>query len=182
VKKEAGVSTGAIYTYFPNKEAIIRALLEHAREERRRELEAATQTEGASHAEARVLFDWVTAIFGDEGRHRARVDVNLWAEALRSRRVRKLAQGALEEAARAVSTVVAARARDVLDGAGVRAESVAGVLIALFLGLEVQTAVGVRVDPGDVIRVLGALFSDYLPAFPAEEQRGSKRRRPRARR
>ena len=34
VREEAGVSTGAIYTYFPNKEALMGALLERARNDR----------------------------------------------------------------------------------------------------------------------------------------------------
>lgn len=175
VREEAGVSTGAIYTYFPNKEAMIRALLEMARDERRRQLEAAMNA-GADSTQAVVLLDWVNAIFSVQGRHAARVDVNLWAEALRNPSVKKLAQGALREATQAVSTVVASE----LASSGMAhppdAASVASVLIALFLGLEVQTAVGMRLESGEVLRALALLFADYLsdgvePKPPAAKRR-----------
>ncbi len=181
VREEAGVSTGAIYTYFPNKEAMIRALLEMARDERRRQLEGAMNA-GAASTQAVVLLDWVNAIFSVQGRHAARVDVNLWAEALRSPSVKKLAQGALQEATTAVSAVVASE----LASSGMAhppdAASVASVLIALFLGLEVQTAVGIRLESGEVLRVLAVLFADYLsdrvePKPPAAKRRPARTRR-----
>ena len=177
VRKEAGVSTGAIYTYFPNKEAMIRAILEMAREDRRRQLAAAANAEGGVTSQALVLLGWVNAIFGAQGQHAARVDVNLWAEALRSPRVEKLAQGALRDATSAVSTVVAARLAASPVSPSLAPTSVAHVLIALFLGLEVQTAVGVRIEPGEVLQVLTTLFAEYMPVPVKAAVAGRKRSR-----
>jgi AcrR family transcriptional regulator len=175
VKQEAGVSTGAIYTYFENKEAMIRAILERAREDRRRQLETAAVLGRDSSAQAQVLLEWVSGIFTEQGGHAARVDVNLWAEALRDEPVESLARGALHEATQAVSAVVSAR---LSEGKAQKIEpsAVATVLIAVFLGLEVQTAVGVRVDCPEVVRVLGTLFADYLPKAPAPRRRKGRRR------
>jgi AcrR family transcriptional regulator len=166
VREEAGVSTGAIYTYFPHKEAMMRAILERARDDRKRQLEAAAGGgAGAGLDPAVVLFGWASAIFTTQGQHAARVDVNLWAEALRNPRVQKLAEGALRDARAAVSAVVGSRLPSAGKASSVDPESVASILIALFLGLEVQTAVGMRLEPAEVARVLGTLFADFLPDF-----------------
>lgn len=172
MKKEARVSTGAIYTYFPNKEAMVRAILERARDDRRRQLDGAGLERDQS-AQALLLLDWVAGIFTDRGAHAARIDVNLWAESLRNKGVQQLAQRALRDAVLAVSTVVASRLPESPD-ASLDASSVAAVLIALFLGLEVETAVGVQLDPGAIVRVLATLFGPYLaearPAPPARRR------------
>jgi AcrR family transcriptional regulator len=180
VKKEARVSTGAIYTYFPNKEAMIRAILERARDDRRRQLDTAGLERDRS-AQALLLLDWVGGIFTDLGGHAARIDVNLWAESLRNKGVQQLAQRALRDALLAVSTVVASRIPGDVSEAGLDARSVAAVLIALFLGLEVETAVGVQLDPGAIVRTLSTLFAPYLtearPPAPAKRNVTRRRRR-----
>jgi TetR/AcrR family transcriptional regulator, transcriptional repressor of aconitase len=180
VKAEAGVSTGAIYTYFPNKEAMIRAILEEARDARRRQLETAMAGGTGSVAQALVLLEWTTGIFNARGQHEARLNVNLWAEALRNPRVGTLAQGALREATEAASSVVAAS----LEAAGLTgamdAETAGSLLIAVFLGLEVQSAVGVRLDPSEVARALATFFADFLPRGadgPPVKKRPQRRRR-----
>src|SRR4051794_9104406 len=79
VRRQADVSTGAIYTYFTNKEAIIRAILEQARHDRRAQLAGPALPGGSAQPRARkksatdalpqalVLLDWTRAIFSDHG-------------------------------------------------------------------------------------------------------------------
>src|SRR5687768_3276911 len=67
VRREAGVSTGAIYTYFPNKEAIIRAMLEDAQHTRRAQLDQAAEHAEASQSERTVLLQWAERSFTEEG-------------------------------------------------------------------------------------------------------------------
>jgi AcrR family transcriptional regulator len=180
---EAEVSTGAVYTYFPNKEAIVRALLQGAQAERQAALEAATR-DGVPRPE--VLLEWARALFEPEGRHRARVDVNLWAEALRDRRIGKLAEGAVGGAREAIgATVARALAAAGPAGQGVQADAVSAVLVAIFLGLEIEVALGLPLRAADVLTVLAGLFAPYLgpAAAPAAAPRtttpGRTRRRPR---
>jgi TetR/AcrR family transcriptional regulator, transcriptional repressor of aconitase len=185
VRREADVSTGAIYTYFANKEAIIRAILEQARRERGAQLGTSTSTStstttataGAGDAvpQALVLLDWVRAIFGPQGRHAARVDVNLWAEAVRNPRVAKIAQTALDEAARAVRPVVAKRmpasaSNGARSSTASEIDAVAAVLIAIFLGLEVQVAVGLPLDANTIVRVLATLFGTQIEREPKQQK------------
>jgi AcrR family transcriptional regulator len=163
VKRAAGVSTGAIYTYFPNKEAMMRALLEAARDERKKQLERATQGGAEEGGQALLLLEWAAAVFGPQGQHAARIDVNLWAEALRSARIGKLARAALQEATDAVSRVVAAQLRAKGTADAFDANAAASLLVAIYLGLEVQMAVGMKLDAGDAARVLATVFADFLP-------------------
>jgi AcrR family transcriptional regulator len=182
VRREADVSTGAIYTYFESKEEMMRAILERARDERKQQLTSSTSDAGTSVDPAVVLLRWASEIFSPRGQHAARVDVNLWAEALRSPRIRALARGALREATSAVSEVVAARLPASGQARSVDPDSVAFVLIALFLGIEVQSAVGMAIDPGEVVRVLGVLFADHLPPAAGQRaQRSAQRTRRRGR-
>jgi AcrR family transcriptional regulator len=204
VKREARVSTGAIYTYFPNKEAMMRALLEAARDDRRKQLERATQGgngavgngavgNGAggtgADGQALLLLEWAAAVFGPEGQHAARIDVNLWAEALRSARIGKLARAALQEATEVVSRVVAAQLEAKSTPEAVDAKAAASLLIAIYLGLEVQTAVGMKLDVDGMAKVLATLFADFLPngeqavsaAKPAKTGKRATRGEPSAR-
>jgi AcrR family transcriptional regulator len=181
VKQEAGVSTGAIYTYFPNKEAMIRAILERARDGRRQQLEAAMRGGVGSLGQALVLLEWTLGIFSQRGQHEARINVNLWADSLRNPRVGRLARGALDDARHAVSGVVAARLKAAgLDGA-VNAEAAASLLVAIFLGLEVQSAVGLPNESSEVARALAMFFSEFLPegvATPVIKKTPRRRAKP----
>jgi AcrR family transcriptional regulator len=171
VKKKAGVSTGAIYTYFPNKDAMMRALLEAARDDRKHQLERA-MAGGAEQGQALLLLQWAAAVFGPEGQHAARIDVNLWAEALRSARIGKLARTALQEATEVVSRVVAAQLKAKSSTEAVDANAAATLLIAIYLGLEVQTAVGMKLDVGGLANVLTTLFADFVP--PGEKTKKTR--------
>lgn len=163
VKRAAGVSTGAIYTYFPNKEAMMRALLEAARDDRKKQLERATRGSAGEGGQALLLLEWAATVFGPQGQHAARIDVNLWAEALHSERIGKLARAALQEATETVSRVVAAQLRAKGSADAFDASTAASLLIAIYLGLEVQMAVGMKLDAANAATVLASVFADFLP-------------------
>ncbi len=157
VRREAAVSTGAIYTYFRNKEAIIRALLQNAQRTRRAQLEDAARHADARKSERAVLLQWAERPFTAEGAHLARLNVNLWAEALRDSAVAGLARQSLTNAAETVAEVVA-REMVPRKAAGSSARDLASVLVAIHLGLEVQRAVGVKLDARGILSVLEELF------------------------
>ena len=110
------------------------------------------------------MLAWAAAVFGPEGQHAARIDVNLWAEALRSARIGKLARASLQEATEAVSRVVTAqlRARGTPDAFD--PDTAATLLIAMYLGIEVQMAVGMKLDARAAAKVLATVFADFLPS------------------
>lgn len=160
VKRQAGVSTGAIYTYFASKEEMMRALLEEARDRRRQRLEEAAERAAGQGDPAEVLLRWVAGVAGTKGRQVARFDVNLWAEALRNPRIGKLARAAIREATKATARAIDAK----LEASGVaapqRSGAAASLVIAMYLGLEVQNAVGMKLDVDGMDGVLRALLPD----------------------
>ncbi|HMJ14542.1 MAG TPA: helix-turn-helix domain-containing protein [Polyangiaceae bacterium] len=179
VRREAGVSTGAIYTYFPNKEAIIRAMLEDAQRTRRAQLDEGARA-AAKHSQRAVLLQWAERAFTEEGAHVARVNVNLWAEALRDTAVAGLAKQSLANATRIVADVVARElSRTPQTAAGVRPHDVGSVLVAIQLGLEVQRAVGVELEAQGILSVLDELFRAEPPA-PARRRAARAKSKSRA--
>ena len=110
-----------------------------------------------------LLLEWAAAIFGPQGQHAARIDVNLWSEALRSARVGKLARAALQEATTVVSAVVAGQLHAKGRAGMFDVNAAASLLIAVYLGLEVQMAVGMKLNAGDLAKVLATIFADWLP-------------------
>ena len=181
VRREAGVSTGAIYTYFPNKEAIIRALLQDAQHLRRAQLEAAAARSGTSQSERAVLLQWAERAFTEQGTQIARVNVNLWAEALRDTVVGELARRALENATQTVAEVVGREMSRMPRALAIATpHDVASVLVAIHLGLEVQNAVGVKLHSAGIVRVLDELFA--APAKPKRARPSGARSGPGAER
>ncbi|MGD8863657.1 MAG: TetR/AcrR family transcriptional regulator [Myxococcales bacterium] len=177
VKRQAGVSTGAIYTYFRSKEEMMGALLELARDGRKRRLERATQGGADEGGPVRLLLNWAAAAAGPKGRHAARIDVNLWAEALGTPSMGKLARSAIDEATRGVGHVVRAQLKARGLARKIDADAAASLIIALYLGLEVQNAVGMKLDVDGIAKVLDALCEDLL----ASNAQGNGGAAPRAR-
>lgn len=177
VCREAGVSTGAVYVYFPNKEAIVRAILEDAQAERQAELRAARAGEdGRTTETARVLLRWLTGVFTTKGRHAAKLDLNLWSEAVRNPRIAEIAATALTEATRTVTDLVAERQRATGQASNLDPTALATVLVSIFLGIEIQSGVGVSLDVDEILHVLSALFAIGPGEFePARELRHRNR-------
>jgi len=87
--KEAGVSPGGLYLYFPSKEALIAGLIECDREEIRESFSAAASAEDVLEA--------MTAVgrrhFVDEPRSKSMMTLQIWAESARDPSIRTLCQG-----------------------------------------------------------------------------------------
>jgi AcrR family transcriptional regulator len=162
VRRQAGVSTGAIYTYFPNKESIIRAIFEQAHRDRLADLSGAANSAEVGLAQAHVLLDWLQGVFSERGQHFARVDANFWTEALRNPLVAQIARQALTDATQAVSTVVSERMGAQTLCTAITPQTVASILVSIFLGVEIQTVVGIPLDPNEIISVLSLLFARFL--------------------
>jgi TetR/AcrR family transcriptional regulator, transcriptional repressor of aconitase len=159
IRKKAGVSTGAIYNYFPNKEAIVRAIFEQAHHTRLAQLRNAANGTESGVLQARLLLDWLKGVFGDQGQHWARMDANLWAEALRNPKMAKIAKQALSDATQAVSAVTEERMRSAGYCQLVSPNAVASILVSIYLGTEIQTVLGLSINPGEVSSILSALFA-----------------------
>lgn len=135
----AGLSAGTLYSYFDNKEALVRAL---AAESAARRSDTFTRLEGGRGAGA--LADLVFELMGELGAEGAtdsvRLDVRLWAEMLDRPEGREIVGEAFEGLAKPVADFVrseadADRLRDDVDP-----EAVGRVIVSLLAGLELQKA------------------------------------------
>jgi AcrR family transcriptional regulator len=152
--KEADVSTGAVYVYFRDKESIIRAILKNAQQTRL----ASLGHPDAPEQRMQVLLGWVSQVLTPTGLHTARIDLNLWAEAVRSPRVGTIAREALRDATQSVADLVVRRLHDQKALRGRDPDAIAAVLVSLFLGLEVLAGVGVPLNLDEILRVLVEVF------------------------
>jgi len=179
VCKEAGVSTGAIYTYFPNKQAIVRAMLRDAQAERRAQLERATHNSDPQLSQAAVLLGWVADVFSSHGEHVSRVEVNLWAEAVRNRHVAQLVTDAINEATDSVARVIAEILRGLKPNCDFDSRALASLLVSVYLGLEVQTALNVQIRPDAIVNMMTRLVTSagaLPPRRPARAKGSGKKR------
>ncbi len=138
VIKEAELSAGAIYNYFPSKEDIIIAIADerHAREaEICRTAESETDPFAAIKYLARTFFDHLS----DEGQEEERrVGVQLWAEALNNKRLLKVTREGSAEPHRVLVKLIEQMRSSGEIPREIDADAMTRVMIALFQGLVLQ--------------------------------------------
>jgi AcrR family transcriptional regulator len=163
----AQLSAGAVYLYFQSKDEIIEALAEqrHARE---RELLRARREElPAVEALARIAEQLFGALARPEEREERRLGIQVWAEALRNRRIHALVRRGVDEPRKLlVELLKRARARGEL-AEGVDLDAAARVMIALFHGFVLQQAWDPKLRSEPYREVVEVLLNALLvPARP----------------
>jgi len=138
LRAESDLSTGGIYTHFPNKHAIVSAL-------------GSQLTEGRAESQVDLLsaFDHLQS---DAGETDARVDLHMWAEASADPMLHRLVFEGFDR----MATQFAALESYAGDPAGQQ------LLEALIIGLEVQRALG-RPPRPELRSRLAALVLRGLP-------------------
>jgi AcrR family transcriptional regulator len=140
----AGLSLGAIYTYFSSKEEILRAMAEQSLRDNAAiidQVREAGDARGAFAAFFRILTDPACCSVDT-----ARIKIGLWAETVRNAEL-------LEVGRRSVATVVEDLTQLVQEGqqrgqlrGSLDAKSVAHVMLSLLEGLTVQRAIDPEID------------------------------------
>jgi len=157
VCREAGLSTGAVYSYFSSKEEIIE---EGARQALAGTLRTFTEVApGARAADAlrELLRFFVVWLSEPERRRQVRSDVALWGEAATNRRIAQVL-GRSVRGLRSRLTVLVRRAQAEGDvSAALHAPSVARAVLALYLGIALQSVVDPRFEPRQYARVMEAV-------------------------
>jgi AcrR family transcriptional regulator len=141
--RESGLSPGAVYRYFPGKKEILRAIAAEAFGRARRDLgfldEESDVPKPASIEEAlaNLLAFWENLDLA-ELQYRARLPVQLWAEAFRDPELMELARGIIEMACAALASIVRdQQERGELDPE-LDPDAVARTVIGLFHGMMLQ--------------------------------------------
>jgi AcrR family transcriptional regulator len=106
VATEAGVSPGALYTYFNSKEDIIEEAAMERRQSRAVRLETASLLGGAVATIDQILTDFYKEIDRDDPASESRIRPQIWADALSNNRMKNILKGTWSDVALGLTEVV----------------------------------------------------------------------------
>jgi AcrR family transcriptional regulator len=178
--REVELSPGAVYRYFPSKDAIIEGMCNRGREQNQQALQ-----EGISAGSTLPAFRELIRIFFEEldnlkSFEFCSLNVELIAESPRNERVQALQAEVLRDVrANLVPFVRAAQAKGDIDPA-LDPEAIARVMIAQYQGLITQRLVEPDIDLTKYAEVLKALYGGtfWQGASTPPAENGDKARKP----
>jgi len=161
--KQSRLSAGAIYGYFAGKDAIVEAIAEE-----RHAHEAALLAKALAHQDlgeglrtfARAYVEWLR---DPHERRRRRVTVQVWAEALRSRRIAGIVQRGLAQRAAVTKAFARARRRGRLPQS-LTPDAVSRFLLAALQGFILQQAWEPAVNADDFLAVVDRVIEALTDA------------------
>jgi TetR/AcrR family transcriptional repressor of uid operon len=171
VAREAGITAGAIYRYFPSKEDVVEASAE-AQDRARAERFRVAQEKGDQQGHNLRVLDEVLDLYLARAARPdpvVRLRVQLFGEALHNRRVRDVFRKRWDEILTRMAEIVRrAQAQGEIDPT-LDPGAVAGLLLAAADGLAVHKSVDPDVDVRQYAQVLKALYRsgsrrDSVPA------------------
>lgn len=160
ISKAAGMSSGHIYHYFENKEAIIAEIVAHDLE---RLLTLTAELRAARDVKTAMLERAVEGVEDNLDPRTAALQLEIVAEAARNTRVADIVRAADQQCRASLAETV----RALRQGAGHHdsEEDVAGMveaLAAMFEGLQIRTIRNPDIDPAAVVRVFRRVIHDLL--------------------
>ena len=164
IVREAALSPGAIYRYFASKEDIIAAIASQRHLAEREMLHQATggsDVRTGLHQLARVFLGQLSNSGEQEWR---RVAVQLWGEALRSKRVMDVVREGLDEPLEALEALIRRGQSEGRVSADLDAAAAARVAGAIFQGLVLQQAWDPEIDIPAYIRAAETVLDALVRA------------------
>ena len=157
--KEAELSPGAVYRYFPSKESIIEAMCEHGQNENASAMEQALASGSTLQAFEELIRLYFLELENLRSMQTCAVTLELITEAPRSEHIREwLTRRNQEVRGYLAELVEVAQERGDIDPS-LSADSVARVMQALYQGFITQKLVEPEIDVEGYTSVLRALFS-----------------------
>lgn len=155
--KEAGVSTGAVYSYFPSKERIIE---EGARRALGATLEAMGQVARAAPASMalpELLRFFVLGLATAERRRLVRSDLALWGEAVTNPRIAAVMARNVRGLRTRIGAIVRRAQNEGAVDPALDPGAVARAVLSLYLGVALQSLVDPGFDAGAYAEVISRL-------------------------
>jgi AcrR family transcriptional regulator len=168
IVKEAGLSPGALYRYFASKEDMVAAIADGRHQAERALLDDAAGRPGAELAALARAF--MGRLSRPEEREWRRVTVQLWGEALRSRRVMGIVRSGLDRPLRRLAARLRAGQRDGSLPADLDAAATARVAASVFQGLVLQQAWEPTLDVDRYVRAAVRLLEALTTRRPGARQ------------
>jgi AcrR family transcriptional regulator len=160
IYEEAKLSPGAVYHYFPSKDAIIQASFEFDYQRSLALFEAATASDDPLNALTKLIAFFFRGLEGAAELGADRVNVQSWGEALINPPLRESLQRVMEQYLAALTQIVRrAQALGQLDQS-FDPHALGRILLSLYYGLELQKAL----DSGVDIAAYGAAVAALLRA------------------
>jgi AcrR family transcriptional regulator len=136
IVRESGISAGLVYRYFTGKDDMITAIATEWHDQRQAVL---ADAEADAEAMPGTYLDLLRAVGDPAARERMRLGVQIWAEAVRSPHIAVVARRTIDEPREAAAELLRRAGEPHPDG-------LARVLIAIYQGLQLQTAWDETVD------------------------------------
>jgi AcrR family transcriptional regulator len=176
IAREAGVSHGAIYRYFPSKDDIIDAAAQ--RDHTARERRFAEAEMGVTPVEAldRLLGGYIERYWGAEKLFQAQLRTQLYGEAVRNSRTRAIIHENRDDVLERMADIVrraqlVGQINQTLDPT-----AVARVLAAVYDGLTIHQAHDPALDMTSCIPVVSALLRGTFVTSTASKEAGNGRK------
>jgi AcrR family transcriptional regulator len=167
---EAGLSAGAIYRYFAGKEEIVEVITDERHEREREVLKAAATADDPADALRLLIEAFVGDLTRDDGRAERRVRVQIYAEAVRNSRIRRVVRRGVDRPREVLAEIVrTAQARGRL-GQALDADALARLMLAIFHGLVLQQVWDEKADLRPCVDALESMLDVMLDEFGAERQ------------
>jgi len=138
IADRAGLSVGALYRYFENKEALIEALAAWGREQKRSAVEELAG--GGGEALGRLVEELLRLLSERDAEAAVRLDVRLWGEALGQPALARIVAEELEALRGPIAAHVRRERRAGRIRKAVDPDAIARVVVALIAGIELQKA------------------------------------------
>lgn len=161
--EEASLSPGAIYRYFSGKAKIITAMAE---KKMFRNLAAIKSIQESMNGDMHKTFeDLAETFFGNlekDGRDSLRLDVELWAEALRDPRVLKFVRNSVDTQIGALTGVIKTAQESGTFSKEVDALAVAQTLASMFRGMILLKSMDDTVNVGKYVETILAMVRSLV--------------------
>jgi AcrR family transcriptional regulator len=162
IYRECGLSAGAVYNHFASKDEIIRALGEERLREAQAQREALDLIEDPIEALRLLAAGTRVQLVREED---LLLDLQLAGEALRNESIAEVSRGAFGARLETVVGLLGRAQRTGHLDPSVDADALARVLVGVFQGIVVQTAIGA---PPERERHIGALRTLLAPVLSAD--------------
>lgn len=152
----AELSPGAVYRYFRSKEEIIESMMRERQASSAAIIEAVRGRGGTLE----VLDEMADVFFSQlENEQKCALSVELWAESLRTPRIRQLLRSELRDISEPFAQIIR-NAQDVGEvNPRLKPESVAQVLISLFDGCVLQKTADEQLDIAEYVAVMKSMIN-----------------------
>jgi AcrR family transcriptional regulator len=159
IVQRSELSPGAIYRYFQSKDQMVEQIARERHAWERDLIAKRSRDPDALAALCAIVHDFAESLSSERGRKMRRMGVELWAEALHDRRLKKLVQEGVHGPLTLIAELVERARKSGQLSSRIEPEPTARALIALFHGFILQKSWEPDLDPAPLVEATLALLA-----------------------